>query len=200
MSTRRRTSTDGRRSAALVQKQFPLGTVAGGTVLTLALGGVLTYAFLNQGEGYRDPVQVADEAVPGVEVVDTQGIDTAHVQTAVDYGTDQPPVAGQMAGATAACGTAYPTQPPTEQVMHSLEHGAVWITYRPDLPKDEIAELADRARGSVIVSPFAGLAAPVSAQAWARRLPLKGVDDPRLDAFVDSYERGAQAPEGGMGC
>lgn len=199
----RATDPVGRRRAAtkaVTRPSYPWGTIAGGTVLALSLGGVLAYAALNQGDGYRDPVRSADESVPGVQVVDTAGVDAAHTDQPVDYGTDQPPVAGRMASATAPCGTAYPTQPPTEQVMHSMEHGAVWITYRPDLSKQDVAQLTDRARGSVIVSPFAGLKTPVSLQAWARRLPVESVDDPKIDKFVDAYQRGAQAPEGGMGC
>ena len=205
MSTRRnRTAdpTDARRRAgrAAVRKPFPWGTVAGGTALSLGLASVLVYAFLNQGSGFRDPVELADKAVPGVRVASTEDVDAGHVEGPVDYGTDQPPVVGKMASATAACGTAYPEQPPTEQVMHSMEHGGVWVTYRPDLPKAQVEELAGRARGSVIVSPFAGLKAPVTVQAWARSLTLDGPDDPRLEKFIDAYQRGPQAPEGSAGC
>lgn len=142
----------------------------------------------------------ADESVEGVQIVDTKDVDAAHVEGAVDYGTDQPPAAGKMANASVPCGTAYPTPPPTEQVMHSLEHGAVWITYRPDLPEEQVQGLAGRARGSVIVSPWEGLDTPVSVQAWARTLTVESVDDPRIDQFIDAYQRGPQAPEGGMGC
>lgn len=155
MSARRRQrATDpveGRRrvdTKPLTRPSLPWGTIAAGTVLALALGGVLSYAALNQGDGYRDPVQRADESVPGVQVVDTAGVDAAHTDQPVDYGTDQPPVAGQMASATARCGTAFPTQPPTEQVMHSMEHGAVWSTYRPDLSKEDVTQLTMTAPGA----------------------------------------------------
>ena len=206
MSVRRRDRSDSatasrRRAAAVATgRPFPWASVAGATALTLFLGGVLAYAVLNQGSGYRDPVELADEAVPGVRVADTEDVNTGHTEEPVDYKTDQPPVAGQMASATAPCGTAFPTQPPTEQVMHSMEHGAVWVTYRPDLPKQQVEQLADRARGSVIVSPFKGLKAAVTVQAWARSLTLDGPDDPRLEKFIDAYQGGPQAPEGGAGC
>lgn len=78
-------------------------------------------------------------------VASSKDVDAGHVEGPVDYGTDQPPVVGKMASATAACGTAYPEPPPTEQVMHSMEHGGVWVTYRPDLPKPQVEKLASRA-------------------------------------------------------
>lgn len=46
---------------------------------------------------------------------------------------------------------------PVEQTraVHSLEHGAVWLTYRPDLAKDQIAELTALAGNQtyIVLSP-----------------------------------------------
>jgi hypothetical protein len=49
-----------------------------------------------------------------------------------------------------------------------MEHGAVWITYRPDLPKEQVDKLRQLARdsNSLLVSPYPELAAPVVASAW----------------------------------
>ena len=58
-----------------------------------------------------------------------------------------------------------------ETAVHTLEHGAVWITYRPDLPreqKDAIRELED-AQSCVLASPYEGLDAPVVACPRAAR-------------------------------
>ena len=50
-----------------------------------------------------------------------------------------------------------------ERLVHSLEHGAVWITYQPDLPAAQIDVLRQLARSDeyLIVSPYPGLPAPV---------------------------------------
>lgn len=61
-----------------------------------------------------------------------------------------------------------------ENAVHSMEHGAVWLAYDPDLPAVQIDTLKERVRGlsHVIISPYATLSEPVVASAWGRQLPL----------------------------
>lgn len=50
--------------------------------------------------------------------------------------------------------------------MHSQEHGAVWITYQPDLPDVKVKALNKLARTRyVLVSPCPGLEGPIVASA-----------------------------------
>ena len=83
-----------------------------------------------------------------------------------------------------------------EKAVHSLEHGAIWITYRPDLPRAEIDGLATlaRSRNYILVSPWdSGLPAPVVATAWGRQLRLQSTSDPRLAEFIRLFA--GQGPE-----
>ena len=82
-----------------------------------------------------------------------------------------------------------------------MDHGAVWITYRPDLPEDQVNTLRDLAREDyVLVSPYQGLRAPVIATAWRNQLELEGADDPRLRQFVYQFRVSETAPRSGNGC
>ena len=107
----------------------------------------------------------------------------------------QPPVGGIHHPLWQPCG--YYDQPiPNEKAVHSLEHGAIWITHRPDLPAAEIATLATlaRSRNYVLVSPWPdGLPSPVVVTGWGRQLRLQSVSDPRLNQFVLRYA--GQGPE-----
>lgn len=88
-----------------------------------------------------------------------------HVQNTVDY-PQQPGVGGDHAAAWANCGIY--TEPVSEQrAVHSLEHGAVWLTYSPDLPPDDLGKLTDLAkdRPYVLLSPDSDQSAPVTATA-----------------------------------
>jgi hypothetical protein len=73
-----------------------------------------------------------------------------------------------------------------EHAVHSLEHGAVWITYRPGLPPAQIDTLASKVRGreKIMMSPYEGLDAPISLQAWGYRLKVDNADDERIDEFI----------------
>jgi putative peptide zinc metalloprotease protein len=124
-----------------------------------------------------------------------------HVQTQVVY-AQNPPVGGRHAPVWQNCGF-YTTPVRNENAVHSLEHGAVWITYAPDLPPDQVEALRAFTRGPrsyVIVSPYDGLPAPVVASAWGYQLQLTSADDPRLDQFVRAFRLGPQAPERDAPC
>ncbi|GIF36416.1 DUF3105 domain-containing protein [Actinoplanes xinjiangensis] len=100
-----------------------------------------------------------------------------------------PPVAGEHNPAWENCNGVVYTEPvPNEHAVHSLEHGAVWITYRPDLPADQVATLAAKVEGKekTMLSPFPGLSNAVSLQAWGYQLKVDSVDDPRIDEFIKS--------------
>jgi Protein of unknown function (DUF3105) len=90
----------------------------------------------------------------------------------------------------------------SENAVHSLEHGAVWITYQPELPADQVAALRQLAKrqSHLLVSQFVDLPTPVVVSAWGRQLRLDSVDDPRLEQFVRAFRSGAQAPEPGRPC
>jgi hypothetical protein len=124
-----------------------------------------------------------------------------HVREAVQY-AQTPPVGGDHAGTWQNCG-AYDEPIVTELGVHSLEHGAVWVTYRADLDDDSVEALAALAETDpfVLVSPWEGaLPAPVVASAWGRQLRVEAANDARLRAFVAEFAQGEQTPEPGAPC
>jgi hypothetical protein len=112
-----------------------------------------------------------------------------------------PPVGGNHAWIWQNCGF-YDTPIANEHAVHSLEHGAVWITYQADLSPTQIDSLYQLTQRHtyVLVSPLPDLPTPVVASAWARQLRLDSSDDPRLEEFIRTFRLGRQAPESGGGC
>ena len=176
-----------------VKKPFPWGVVLTGGVLGLLLVGILVYAVMNQGAGFLDPLGEADKKVSGVQKYDNLKFD--HVATKVDY-PQSPPVGGKHNGVWENCAV-YTSAIANEHAVHSLEHGAVWITYRPDLPADQVAKLAAKVQGNAfrLMSPYPGLKSAVSLQAWGRQIFLDKATDPKVDKFLDAYTQGPQARE-----
>jgi Protein of unknown function (DUF3105) len=124
----------------------------------------------------------------------------SHVQAPVSY-PQVPAVGGNHAPIWQNCGF-YETPIANENAVHSLEHGAVWITYRSDLPEAQIERLRRLAQSQsyILVSPLPEQSAPVVVSAWGHQLHLASIEDPRLDQFVGVFRLGPQAPERGGSC
>ncbi|MGW4792412.1 DUF3105 domain-containing protein [Nonomuraea sp. NPDC004297] len=123
-----------------------------------------------------------------------------HTTSPVSY-PQSPPVGGDHAPEWQNCGV-YAEPVRNENAVHSQEHGAVWIAYRPGLPKEHLDVLLDQARGRdfVLLSPYEGLAAPVVLSSWGRQLRLDSADDPRLVAYLRANINGPETPEPGAVC
>jgi hypothetical protein len=123
-----------------------------------------------------------------------------HTTTAVKY-LETPPVGGLHHPAWQNCGT-YTAPIHNEHGVHSLEHGAIWITYRPDLPVDQIRRLNELASDDfMLLSPYPGLPAPVVVSAWNHQIRLERADDSRLPQFISRYKNNpSTTPEFGAPC
>jgi len=137
-------------------------------------------------------------AIPGV--VTYSNLARTHVTGTVTY-AQNPPVGGPHNPVWLNCGI-YTAPVPNENAVHSMEHGAVWITYEPNLPPSALQHLVSLVEGHsyVILSPFSGLPAPVVATAWGLQLKLQTANDPRIAQFIQKYAQGPQTPEPGAPC
>lgn len=137
---------------------------------------------------------------PIVGVQTYANLDRSHTEAPVVY-EQTPPVGGAHAAAWQNCGV-YTAPVPNENAVHSLEHGAVWITYQPELAADELASLQalTRSSGFRLLSPYPGLDSPIVASAWGYQLKLDRAGDPRLGDFIEKYEQNPLGPEPGAAC
>jgi hypothetical protein len=184
------------------ERRRNLLTIGTAVALAVTLVGAAVF-FTYREQQKRADVEAATKAAaeaPIEGVQDFPDLSRNHVTTAVDYPQD-PPVGGDHAGVWTNCGTyADPVEP--TQGVHSLEHGAVWITYRPDLSPEQVEILTQLAQTNsyALLSPFEGLPSPVTASAWGMQLAVDGATDPRLAAFLQKYAQGPQTPEPGAAC
>ena len=169
------------------------------------IGGGESSGGLRTGNPVESPSEVlgdADEGIAGVQAVRVFYERPVHSQDRVDYGL-RPPAGGVHAPVWWSCGF-YDAAIQDENAVHSLEHGAVWVSFAPDLPPDQVEIIHDLARANdkVLAAPYEQLPAgdAVVATAWARQLHLESATDPRLAEFVAQYQDGDQAPEAGAGC
>jgi len=180
-----------------------IGIVAGATAGVLVLGTLITVVVTS-----ATPPPLTNQNLTAAEraAVDIDGLvvfdnlEAVHVESAVTYDMT-PPAGGPHHPSWLNCGI-YDQEVPSEFAVHSLEHGAVWVTYDPELVTggDLDALRSAMPRTHMILSPFTGLDAPVVASAWGAQVALDGVDDPRLVDFIIKYRLSPNAPEPGALC
>lgn len=140
----------------------------------------------------------ATGAIEGVTTI--PGLEQGHSDQPQTY-AQTPPAGGVHNARWQNCGT-YAEPIGSENAVHSLEHGAAWITYRPDLPADQVEQLRSlvRGRGYTLLSPYEGLPSPVVVSAWGVQMPVESASDARLEQFLAAYINGPQTPELGASC
>ncbi len=109
-----------------------------------------------------------------------------HKQGPLQYVTS-PPVGGAHNSAWQNCmGDVYDQPIANEHAVHSLEHGAVWVTYKQGLAADQVEVLKQKVQGKeyMLMSPYAGLDKNVSVQVWGYQLKTDDVNDSRIDQFI----------------
>ena len=190
MSKRR--GAPGRR-AVRAERRWPMGAMlVGGILLAVLVAFVVVVVLDTQQRAERTPPNGVESFAVGPGGQHTEGV--------VDY-AQTPPVGGEHNSVWQNCG--FYSKPVTnENAVHSLEHGAVWITYRPDLTRDQVGQLGELAQGQsyVLVSPYPDLPTPIVASAWGKQLRMDSAKDPHLEQFTSAYQQGPQTPEPGASC
>jgi hypothetical protein len=171
------------------QKTRPWGLIVTAAVIVVLAIGVISYATLHKGAastngGYTNP-EIADaKAIPGV--IYKAEPNHTHVEGNIKYDSS-PPVGGNHSQYWADCtGTVYPNAIANENAVHMLEHGAVWITYKPGLPAAQVATLSKLVTGTdrMAMSPYPDLKTNISLQSWDYQLFVDSASDPRIQQFI----------------
>jgi uncharacterized protein DUF3105 len=190
------------------RKPKPWSMIIGIIAIVALAGGVFTYAFMTINAKEKWVVS-ADNPDPSENI---DGVVRAkydagqHVQATQRVAYDKtPPFGGPHDGVWADCnGTVYPKAVRTENMVHALEHGAVWIAYNPDKIKGKALDtLKKKVSGQpyMMLSPYPGLDKPISMQSWGHQLKLTSATDTRIDDFIKSLrENQYQNPEPGGRC
>ncbi|MCX5196950.1 DUF3105 domain-containing protein [Streptomyces sp. NBC_00249] len=179
------------------------------TVSTAVVAGLIgfgSWVLIDQKQQKEQKEKAATAArnspVSGEREWDAKKLGRNHVETPVKYETN-PPVGGDHHPRWMNCnGDVYKNPVPEVNAVHSLEHGAVWVTYNEKAAKADLDKLA----GTVAKTPYT-LMSPVKEQggtimlsAWGRQLTVDDASDPRVAQFFTKYVQGPQTPEPGAAC
>ena len=88
----------------------------------------------------------------------------------------------------------YDVEKPDEAIIHSLEHGRVWISYKPSIPEETKQELTKllQGRAGVILTPRLANDTDIALAAWGRldtfNISQDGtIKEDRILNFVNRY-------------
>ncbi|MET0736369.1 MAG: DUF3105 domain-containing protein [Microbacterium sp.] len=131
-------------------------------------------------------------SIQGVETFDNTA---THVDGPVEY-PQTPPAGGDHNAVWLNCGI-YDQPVPNENAVHSMEHGAVWVTYDADALSDaDVSSLRAQIPSSyAILSPYGGIDSPIVMSAWNAQLKIDSPDDARISEFFTAFWRNQNAPE-----
>ncbi|MFJ9325197.1 DUF3105 domain-containing protein [Streptomyces sp. NPDC101230] len=140
--------------------------------------------------------------IAGVKSWDAAELGRAHSAGDVDYPMT-PPVGGDHNPSWLNCdGDVYEKAVPNVNAVHSLEHGAVWVTYSTRAADGDVAKLAERVRSTpfTFMSPYADQEGAIVLSAWGKQVTVDSAGDRRVDQFLARYVQGPQTPEPGAPC
>ncbi|GAA4844000.1 DUF3105 domain-containing protein [Kitasatospora terrestris] len=142
----------------------------------------------------------ANVPIDGVKTFDNLGRN--HVTTPVTY-PQTPPVGGDHNPVWLNCmGNVYDQPVKNENAVHSLEHGAVWVTYNAKATPDDLKTLSDKVKATPysFMSPYNDEQGTITLSAWGTQLIVDKASDPRVEQFFTKYVQGPQTQEPGASC
>lgn len=153
-------------------------------VVVLLVGG---YKLLTK----KPPEQIEFEQK--VEEFPIEGRDHVPPGTKVEYKTN-PPTSGNHYANPVTWGV-YDKEVVDESVVHSLEHGGIWITYKgiSEAEKKTLEAIGKANSQSVIVSSRSANDTKVAVASWGKLMKLESADQALIQKYINTYKN--QAPE-----
>lgn len=157
-----------------------MGTILGGVAIFAA------FIISSQGgdtSGY-DP-NIPDESI-GLDILTSPHIEPD--EEATNYNSN-PPTSGAHYVQPAPWGV-YAETLPDQTLIHNLEHGGIWISYRDKSDKDTVKALEDLAEkydSHLIVTYRPENDSSIVVAAWGRLLKLDEVDKGQIVNFIARY-------------
>ena len=107
-----------------------------------------------------------------------------------------PPTSGSHYVKEAEWGV-YQNELPDEQLIHNLEHGGIWISYKPDIDpaiKAKLESIGNNNRGSVVVAPRTMNDSMIAVASWGRLEKLDKFDEVEIINFIDENKNKSPEP------
>ena len=184
-------------------------TITASTVIVagLVVGGVVLVRSQSDDSGTSsasDSKGGSGHFVAGKDGVETWSgtLSRNHVTKTVKYPME-PPVGGNHNPVWMNCnGDVYGKAINNMNAVHSLEHGAVWVTYNSKASDADVKALEAKVKKTpyTLMSPVEDQKDPIMLSAWGKQRTVTSASDPNVDKFFSEFVQGKQTPEPGAAC
>ncbi|MEN8655387.1 DUF3105 domain-containing protein [Streptomyces sp. 21So2-11] len=191
-----------RRAEQSRERRNRLIAVVTSAVVVVGLVGFGSYLFMKESDKKEDRVAQAKAPVTGEKSWDAKKLGRNHVTKEVSYPMT-PPVGGDHNQAWMNCDrNVYKEEIPKVNAVHSLEHGAVWVTYNDKASDADVKKLTEKVGKTSysLMSPVKAQAGALMLSAWGKQLTVDSASDKRVEQFFTKYVQGPQTPEPGAAC
>lgn len=182
---RRRARLERKAGEAQRQKRLRLqriGWTAAGGLLVLAIAVWLGWGAVRPRSGATPPLPVVDYPIQGRDHI-------ALMQPHSPYNSN-PPTSGWHYVQPADWGF-YNEELPDEILVHNLEHGGIWLSYRSADDTaliDHLLNLSKRYRSKIIITRRSRNDIPLAVAAWGHLMKLDAYDDAVITAFINRFK------------
>ncbi len=181
------------REAIKRRRQQRVARIVRTTTIVAAGAGIIWFLFLRTGI----PDAIAGHEIEHYDPFTTESTQgTLHTGDPVTYESN-PPVSGAHRPIPADCGI-YAEPIPDENMVHTLEHGAVGVLYPPDADPEEVRRveaIVGRYDTHTFSAPYEGLEDSYTVVAWAHLMRLNELDEAAIEEFIEVFRRAGDAPE-----
>ncbi|MEV0035608.1 DUF3105 domain-containing protein [Streptomyces sp. NPDC050804] len=191
-----------RRAERARERRSRIITITASAVVVVALVAFGGY-ILNKESDKKEEQQAAAKApIKDEKSWDAKKLGRNHVTEAVKYPMT-PPVGGDHNQVWMNCqGDVYKDPIADVNAVHSLEHGAVWVTYNDKASDADVKTLGEKVGKTPysFMSPLKEQTGAIMLSAWGKQVTVDSASDPRVDQFFTKYVQGSQTPEPGAAC
>ncbi|WP_128381683.1 DUF3105 domain-containing protein [Streptomyces cavernae] len=198
-----------RRAERTRERRNRILTITASVVVVACLVAGATYLVSSQADDKDSAASDSKNSGSGKFVTGKDGVKTwsgqlgrTHVTKSVSYPME-PPVGGDHHQAWMNCnGDVYTKAINNENAVHSLEHGAVWVTYNSKASEADVKALAEKVKKTpyTLMSPDDKQKDPIMLTAWGKQRTVTSASDPNLGKFFEEFVQGKQTPEPGAAC
>ncbi|MER8230658.1 DUF3105 domain-containing protein [Streptomyces sp. NPDC101490] len=191
-----------RRAEQARERRSRLITIGISGVVVLGLVGFGTVVLMKKSDEQDAKDAAAKAPIAAEKSWDAKKLGRNHVETAVKYDM-KPAAGGDHHPVWANCdGVVYKKTIAEVNAVHSLEHGAVWVTYNKKASPGDVKKLEEKVGKTkyTMISPVDDQAGALMLTAWGKQVTVDSASDPRIDAFFTKYVQGPQTPEPGAAC